>query len=173
MSRIILCSAIVVALTGISVCTAGADAVMDWNDLASVTSNADSAAHRESPDAWSPRDEAEEIVAVAIFQAVNAVNPRYTPFRAALAPLWSDATAAAAAVAAGHAALVHRDRRARRDASDCRAHGGQRRHADALSASRAAWRVGTHDTDHDPSVLLECQALAAVEHLAVPPQGAG
>jgi PAP2 superfamily len=106
MSRIILCSAVIVALIGILVCSANADVVMDWNDLASVTSNADSEGHRESRDAWSPKDEAEEIVAVAIFQAVNAVNPRYKPFRAPLAPVPPDASAPAAAAAAGHAALV-------------------------------------------------------------------
>lgn len=106
MSRIILCSTFVAALAGISVCTAGADAVIDWNDLASVTSNADSTARLASSDTWSPKDEAEEIVAVAIFQAVNGANPRYTPFRAAIAPVRAGASATAAAMAAGHAALV-------------------------------------------------------------------
>jgi PAP2 superfamily len=96
-----------VGFAAVGMQSARADEVMDWMDMAVVTSEADSAAHPESSAAWSPKDDAEEIVAVAIFQAVNTVNPRFTPFRAALAPVSAGASANAAAAAAGHAALVH------------------------------------------------------------------
>jgi hypothetical protein len=85
---------------------ARADEVTDWMDMAVITSEADAAARSESSAAWSPKNEAEEIVAVAIFQAVNAVNPRFTPFREVLAPISAGSSANAAAIAAGHAALV-------------------------------------------------------------------
>jgi hypothetical protein len=117
MSRIPHWAAAVIALVGFGANSALADVVMDWMDMAEVTSNADSAAHSQPPDTWSLKDEADEIVAVAIFQAVNAVNPRYTPFRSALGPVIADASAAAAAAAAGHAALVqmYPDRKAALD----------------------------------------------------------
>ncbi len=87
---------------------ANADAVVDWNRIAAATYEADYNAHPEArlPSAWSPKLEAVPIVAVAIFQAVNTATPRYTPFRAALPGGHQAASGPAAAVAAGHAALV-------------------------------------------------------------------
>ncbi len=86
---------------------AHADAVTEWNELATITHDASSAAHAEAPsDPWSPKMEAEEIVAVAIFQAVNTVSPHYAPFRKGLAGPATKASTEAAAVAAAHAALV-------------------------------------------------------------------
>ena len=82
------------------------DAVMDWNNLAAVISEAEGTAHPEPASKWSPKDDAEEIVAVAIFQAVNTIHPRYTPFREALAPATGDASVVAAVAAAGHSALL-------------------------------------------------------------------
>ena len=96
---------------------ARADVVAEWNQLATITGDAAQAAQTEPTGTWSPKSDAEEIVAVAIFQAVNTVSPRYTPFRAALAPGRPGASAAAAAAAAGHAALVemYPDRKAALD----------------------------------------------------------
>ena len=106
MSRITVWIVFVVGFAAVGMQLARADAVMDWMDMAVITSEADHTAHPESSATWSPKDDAEEIVAVAIFQAVNTVNPRFTPFRAALAPVAAGTPANAAAVAAGHAALV-------------------------------------------------------------------
>jgi hypothetical protein len=83
-----------------------ADVVMDAMTLADSVSDADEKAHPIPAETWSPKEEAVEIVAVAMFQAVNSVHPRYAPFRAALAPVPVGASAAAAAVAAAHAALI-------------------------------------------------------------------
>jgi membrane-associated phospholipid phosphatase len=96
---------------------ARADVVIEWNQLATVTNDAAEAASTESAATWSPRSEAEEIVAVAIFQAVNTIDPHYTPYRTALAPGRPGASAEAAAAAAGHAALAQMfpDRRAALD----------------------------------------------------------
>jgi PAP2 superfamily len=104
MSRMIH-SIFLIGLACVGMQLALADEVTDWIDMTVVSSDADSAGHSESSGAWSPKDEAIEIVAVTIFQAVNAVNPRFTPFREALAPA-AGASANAAAAAAGHAALV-------------------------------------------------------------------
>jgi hypothetical protein len=108
MSHRILFGMAVIALAAISAPAARADVVMEWNDLAALTAEADDAAHPGAPQpaVWSAKEEASEIVAVAIFQAVNATEPRYTHFRAALAPPHPGAAAAAAAAAAGHAALA-------------------------------------------------------------------
>jgi hypothetical protein len=79
---------------------------MDAMSLVVSVSDADEKAHPIPAETWSPKEEAAEIVAVAMFQAVNTVHPRYTPFRSALAPAPVGASAAAAAVAAAHAALI-------------------------------------------------------------------
>jgi hypothetical protein len=117
MAQFIHWAAVVGAAVGFGAGSARADGVTDWMDMAQATSDADSAAHSQPSDTWSLKDEAEEIVAVAIFQAVNTVNPRYTPFRSALGPVLADASAPAAAAAAGHAALVqmYPDRKAALD----------------------------------------------------------
>jgi membrane-associated phospholipid phosphatase len=106
MSRVGHWVVLVIGFASVGIQLARADEVTDWMDMAVITAEADAAAHSESSAAWSPKDEAEETVAVAIFQAVNAVNPRFTPFRGVLAPVAAGASANAAAVAAGHAALV-------------------------------------------------------------------
>jgi len=97
-------AAVTLAFSGVP--TARADAVSDWNQLATEISEADNAGHAESARAWSTKDEAEEIVAVAIYQAVNTVHPRYTPVREALAPPQGEASVIAAVAGAAHAALV-------------------------------------------------------------------
>jgi hypothetical protein len=94
------------ALLCAAAATATADVVSDWNQLATITLDADSAAPPPPDAPWSLKSEAEEIVAVAIFQAVNTASPRYAPFRAALEAGRPGASATVAAVAAGHAALV-------------------------------------------------------------------
>jgi hypothetical protein len=105
MSRILFGVTLVGAFIGLGV-SARADVVMDWNHLAAVISEAEGMAPSEPASKWSPKDDAEEIVAVAIFQAVNTVHPRYTPFREALAPATGEASVVAAVAAAGHSALV-------------------------------------------------------------------
>jgi hypothetical protein len=106
MSRIIAGVALIVMIGVVGRPAARADVVVDWNNLATVTSDAAPSANAPASEAWSPQDEAEEIVAVAIFQAVNAINPRYSPFRAALTPITPGASTFAATAAAGHAALL-------------------------------------------------------------------
>lgn len=108
---------LLVAMGATSGCAARADVVVDWNELANVTSESDDMAQSAPSSTWTPKEEAEEIVAVAIFQAVNTVSPRYRPFREALPAPTPGASAIAAAVAAGHGALValFPDRKARLD----------------------------------------------------------
>jgi hypothetical protein len=105
MSRVLFGVTLVGALIGLGE-SARADVVMDWNHLAAVISEAEGMAPSEPSSKWSPKDDAEEIVAVAIFQAVNTVHPRYAPFREALAPATGEASVVAAVAAAGHSALV-------------------------------------------------------------------
>jgi PAP2 superfamily protein len=105
MSRIAIASVVagsLIALAG----AARADAVMDWNNLAAVISETDGTAHPEPATKWSPKEDAEEIVAVAIFQAVNTIHPLYTPAREALAPPVGGASVVAAVAAAAHSALL-------------------------------------------------------------------
>src|ERR1700730_10576024 len=105
MSRIAVVSVVagsLIALGG----AARADAGMDWNNLAAVIGETDGMAHPEPATKWSPKEDAEEIVAVAVFQAVNTIHPLYTPAREALAPPVGEASVVAAVAAAGHAALV-------------------------------------------------------------------
>jgi hypothetical protein len=105
MSRIAVASVVgasLIALGG----AARADAVMDWNNFAAVISEADGMAHPEPATKWAPKEDAEEIVAVAIFQAVNTIHPLYTTAREALAPPVGEASVVAAVAAAGHSALV-------------------------------------------------------------------
>ncbi len=98
--------ALLAALGAISGRAAMADVVVDWNELANVTSESEDMAQGAPSSTWTPKEEAEEIVAVAIFQAVNTVSPRYRPFREALPSPTLGASVSAAAAAAGHAALV-------------------------------------------------------------------
>jgi hypothetical protein len=97
---------LVIALIGSLTSVTRADVVVDWNKLAVATSKGDGAAHSEPSSKWSPKDEVEEIVAVAIFQAVNTIHPRYTPIRESLTPPAGEASLVAAVASAGHAALV-------------------------------------------------------------------
>jgi hypothetical protein len=113
MSRIAWSVALIGWLLGTGA-AARADVVIEWNHLAALISEEESTAHSEPSTKWTPKDDVEEIVAVAIFQAVNTVHPRYTPFRAALeAPAAGDASVVVAAAAAAHAALaaIYPDRR--------------------------------------------------------------
>jgi PAP2 superfamily len=105
MSRIAVASVVAGSLIVLGG-AARADAVMDWNNLAAVVSEAEGMAHPESATKWSPKEDAEEIVAVAIFQAVNTIQPLYTPAREALAPPVGEASLVAAVAGAAHAALV-------------------------------------------------------------------
>lgn len=104
MAKITLCTAAFIVLGALGVGWVHADVVIDSMTLADSVSDADEKAHPIPAETWSPKEEAAEIVAVAMFQAVNTVHPRYTPFRTALAP--APAGAAAAAAAAAHAALA-------------------------------------------------------------------
>jgi hypothetical protein len=106
MPRITLCTVAFIVLGSLGVGSVYADVVMDAMTLADSVSDADERAHPIPAENWSPKEEAAEIVAVAMFQAVNTVHPRYAPFRTALEPVPAGASAAAAAVAAAHAALI-------------------------------------------------------------------
>jgi PAP2 superfamily protein len=106
MPRITLFTVAFIVLGVLGVGFVHADVVMDMMTLADRVSDADEKAHPIPAETWSPKEEAAEIVAVAMFQAVNTVHPRYTPFRAALAPAPVGASAAAAAAAAAHAAFI-------------------------------------------------------------------
>jgi hypothetical protein len=106
MPRITICTAAFIVLGALGVGSVRADVVMDAMALADSVSDADERAHPIPAETWSPKEEAAEIVAVAMFQAVNTVHPRYAPFRAALTPVPVGASAPAAAVAAAHAALI-------------------------------------------------------------------
>lgn len=77
---------------------AGADAVTDWNEKAVGAVYA----ARQSPDVQS-RNLA--IVHIAIFEALNSIEPRYKPYRKPL-PVEPGALSEAAAAAAAHHALV-------------------------------------------------------------------
>ena len=117
MSRTAWLVALAGSIFGIDI-AAHADVVIEWNHVAAVISSEESKAHSEPSMKWSPKEDVEEIVAVAIFQAVNTIHPRYTPFRTALsAPAAGDASAVVAAAAAAHAALasIYPDRKAALD----------------------------------------------------------
>jgi membrane-associated phospholipid phosphatase len=106
MLRITLCSVALIVLGALALGSVHADVVMDAMSLADGISDADERANPIPAETWSPKEEAAEIVAVAMFQAVNTVHPRYAPFRVALVPAPVGASAEAAAVAAAHAALI-------------------------------------------------------------------
>ena len=77
---------------------AAADAVTDWNEIAGAAA---ATARQGGTDA----SRTTALVHTAIFGAVNAVDPRYTPYKVKVtAP--AGASAEAAAVAAAHAVLV-------------------------------------------------------------------
>ena len=77
---------------------AAADAVTDWNEVAGAAA---ATARQGGTDA----SRTTALVHTAIFDAANAVDPRYTPYKVKLtAP--AGASAEAAAVAAAHAVLV-------------------------------------------------------------------
>jgi hypothetical protein len=87
------------ALALLSLCSPGrADVVTDWNETASA---AGYAAHL-TPD-WQSRNLA--IMHLAMFEAINSIEPRYAPYRARL-PVEPGASRDAAAAAAAHLALV-------------------------------------------------------------------
>ena len=71
MSRMVIAAVVAGSLTSLTALggRSRADAVMDWNNLAAVISETDGMAHSEPATKWSPKEDAEEIVAVAIFQA--------------------------------------------------------------------------------------------------------
>jgi len=76
---------------------AGADVVTDWNTIAVATVSADKVVNRQS------RDMA--MVHAAIFDAVNAIRPRYTPAMVSIRAR-SDASREAAAAQAAHDVLL-------------------------------------------------------------------
>jgi hypothetical protein len=77
---------------------ARADMVTDWNDKAVAAVYA----ARMSPDAQA---RGLAIMHIAVFEAVNSIEPRYTPYRARL-PVEPGALPEAAAAAAAHATLM-------------------------------------------------------------------
>jgi hypothetical protein len=88
----LLCAASVLAAPA-----ARADAVSDWNEKAVTAVYA----VRLSPDAQS---RTLAIMHIAVFEALNSIEPRYTPYRARL-PVAPGTSPEAAAAAAAHAAL--------------------------------------------------------------------
>jgi hypothetical protein len=94
----LLLSALLGAASLLTGHAARADAVIDWNEKAVAAVYA----ARLSPDQQS-RNLA--IVHIAVFEAVNSIEPRYTPYRTRLAAE-AGASPEAAAAAAAHAVLV-------------------------------------------------------------------
>jgi hypothetical protein len=79
------------------------DVVSDWNEVAVAQDDREPATVATT---WTLAEDAAEMVAVAMFQAVNTIEGRYKPYRAPLEPPKAPASAKAAAVAAAHAVLV-------------------------------------------------------------------
>ena len=121
-----------------------ADVVSDWNELAAAQ---DDRAPGTAAPTWTLAEDAEDMVAVAIFQAVNTIEQRYTPYRAPLGAPGRPASPKAAAVAAAHAVLVqaYPDRRPRLD--------------DAYAVSLASIPQGA---DRDAGIELGERAAAQV-----------
>jgi hypothetical protein len=94
----LLLSALLGAASLLTVAAARADAVTDWNEKAVAAVYT----ARLSPDQQS-RNLA--MVHIAVFEAVNSIEPRYSPYRARL-PVEAGAAKDAAAAAAAHGVLV-------------------------------------------------------------------
>lgn len=90
------------------------DVVIDWNELAEAQDDQDPWLARTK---WTLADDAVEAVAVAVFQAVNTIEARYTAYRAPVERPPIPTSARSAAVAAAHAVLLeaYPDRRERLD----------------------------------------------------------
>ena len=87
-------AASIMILTGLS-CPVSADAITDWNEKAVALATK----HRLLP------PQAERVIAsvhVAMFDAVNSIEPRYRPYLVATTPRKGVSKEAAAAVAAAH-----------------------------------------------------------------------
>src|SRR5262245_34346739 len=78
--------------------SAAADAVTEWNEIAVATAAAGKHGASEA-------SRTTALVHAAIFDAVNAVEVRYAPYKIAI-PAPAGASSESAAVAAAHAALV-------------------------------------------------------------------